>query len=344
MTKHQRNLRESTHAPTEDYRPTGGMNQMLACATLAGEINGLNSSLEQQKDSLLITAVKLGAKLSEAKQTVERDFEGWLEDNCPDIKRTNAYNYMKLSREMPELLNDSVQSTGRKLGLTQAIALLSASEEVKEEVMQRIENGEDVKIKEIERLKQTNKFLSDRLKNADEEKKAAQEQTKKAETEMIKAFDKYETEVDVLVQEQLKTKQAEIEQAALNAAAAEYQATIDSLQDTISNQRAKLATIERTGEREKIEAEISENQSKLRQLNQQVANADKNAVYREVFQDFLKQIAQMQAIVKVEDTQISSYEYSTIEILKLARHEMTAFVAQITAVIEQHDHTIDIEE
>ena len=39
------------------------------------------------------------------------------------------------------------------LGLSQAIELLSAPEEIREEVTAKIEAGEDVTIKEIQRLK-----------------------------------------------------------------------------------------------------------------------------------------------------------------------------------------------
>lgn len=57
---------------------------------------------------------------------------------------------MQLSSKMPELLNGQ---TSDHLKLSQAISLLNAPENVKVEVLEKIESGEDVTIKEIQRLK-----------------------------------------------------------------------------------------------------------------------------------------------------------------------------------------------
>ena len=57
---------------------------------------------------------------------------------------------MKLSTDMPQLLNSHASVN---IGLKQAIALLNAPEEIRETVTAKIEAGEDVTIKEIQRLK-----------------------------------------------------------------------------------------------------------------------------------------------------------------------------------------------
>ena len=54
---------------------------------------------------------------------------------------------------MPSLLDDSKRQLNDVLGLTQAIALLSATEEVKSEVIEKLESGETVTIAEINRMK-----------------------------------------------------------------------------------------------------------------------------------------------------------------------------------------------
>ena len=59
---------------------------------------------------------------------------------------------MKLAKEMPLLLT-SKGHTSDLLGLSQAIALLSATEEVKTDVIEKIESGEKVTIAEINRMK-----------------------------------------------------------------------------------------------------------------------------------------------------------------------------------------------
>ena len=64
-----------------------------------------------------------------------------------------ARRYMKIAKEMPELL-DSNHVTLRVLpSISQAIHLLSATEEVKTDVIEKIESGEKVTIAEINRMK-----------------------------------------------------------------------------------------------------------------------------------------------------------------------------------------------
>ena len=78
-------------------------------------------------------------------------------DNAPP-----AQQFGQLSKDMPQLLDYSVQSTVLP-NLTQAIELLSAHEEIREVITAKIEAGEDVTIKEIQRLKAENKAILDNL-------------------------------------------------------------------------------------------------------------------------------------------------------------------------------------
>lgn len=98
----------------------------------------------------MIYAAKSGQKLLLAKaQCNHGEFKSWLDENCK-LSYTNAKNFMQLSSKMPELLNGQ---TSDHLKLSQAISLLNAPENVKVEVLEKIESGEDVTIKEIQRLK-----------------------------------------------------------------------------------------------------------------------------------------------------------------------------------------------
>lgn len=120
---------------------------------LAIKINGFNDQVEFHKDSAIVSAAKCGAELNEAKELVEYGkFTAWISKNCPSVKQANANNYMKLAKEMPMLLTSKSQTSGN-LGLSQAIALLSATEEVKTDVIEKIESGEKVTIAEINRMK-----------------------------------------------------------------------------------------------------------------------------------------------------------------------------------------------
>jgi hypothetical protein len=61
---------------------------------------------------------------------------------------------MRLATNNPELLDDSKRQLNVLLpSVTQMIELITAPEEVRTEVTAKIENGEDVTIKEIQRLK-----------------------------------------------------------------------------------------------------------------------------------------------------------------------------------------------
>ena len=130
------------------------MNELTTLSTLAVEINLLNEQVEHHKNQAVIYAARTGVKLNEVKEGLGSDkakFVAWLEANCT-VKKTAAYNYIRLSKDMPFLLDSLVPLTGLP-NLTQAIELLSAPDEVKTEVTAKIEAGEDVTIKEIQRLK-----------------------------------------------------------------------------------------------------------------------------------------------------------------------------------------------
>jgi hypothetical protein len=68
------------------------------------------------------------------------EFGKWLEEHCA-VKERQAQSYMKLAKEKPDFLN--TQSTA-VLGIDAAIALLSAPEEVKAEVQEKLALGESV--------------------------------------------------------------------------------------------------------------------------------------------------------------------------------------------------------
>ena len=122
--------------------------------TLAIKINGFNDQVEFHKDSAIVSAAKCGAELNEAKELKPIEgWESWLATNCSKVKVRNAQRYMKLAKEMPQLLDNSKTSTSSFLGLSQAIEILSATEEVKTGVIEKIESGETVTIAEIKRMK-----------------------------------------------------------------------------------------------------------------------------------------------------------------------------------------------
>lgn len=108
-------------------------------------------------------------KLNEVKESFNNDsvkFIEWLKNNCT-VQKTHAYNFIRLAKEMPHLLDASFHPSG--MGLKQAIELLSAPEEVKTEVTAKIEKGEDVTIKEIQRLKKEAAEAKEKLEKANKD-------------------------------------------------------------------------------------------------------------------------------------------------------------------------------
>lgn len=101
-------------------------NELTVLTTLAVEINAFNQQVEFHKAQAVIYAAHCGEKLAQAKALNElnekNEFIAWLAVNCPRIKVRNAYNYMRLAKEMPELLNSSVQTSALP-NLSQAIKL-----------------------------------------------------------------------------------------------------------------------------------------------------------------------------------------------------------------------------
>jgi hypothetical protein len=129
------------------------MNELTTLSTLAVEIDALNEQANIYANQAVIYAAKSGQKLLLAKaQCVHGQFKTWMDENCK-LSYTTAKKYMQLVTSRPDLLNSNRPLTGVLPSISQMIELLSADEEVNEVVTAKIEAGEDVTIKEIQRLK-----------------------------------------------------------------------------------------------------------------------------------------------------------------------------------------------
>jgi hypothetical protein len=141
----------------------------LSLNTLAIEINCLNEQVEHHKNQAVAYAARTGEKLLLAKaQCSHGEFGDWLKANCT-LSQSYANSFMRLAIDMPELSN---LHSSVNLGLKQAIALLSAPEEVKTAVLEKIESGEKITVAQINQLKKENTGLS--LKNVGLENEAAE--------------------------------------------------------------------------------------------------------------------------------------------------------------------------
>jgi hypothetical protein len=121
--------------------------------TLAVEIDALNEQANIFANQAVIYAAKSGQKLLLAKaQCNHGQFKSWLDENC-NLSYSTASKYMRLATARPELLNSNVPLTALLPSVTQMMELMTADESVNEVVTAKIEAGEDVTIKEIQRLK-----------------------------------------------------------------------------------------------------------------------------------------------------------------------------------------------
>ena len=91
----------------------------------------LHEAANQAAATAIHYAARCGAKLNEAKaQCRHGEWLPWLEGNCR-VSHRHAQRYMRLAREMPELISNTTDPSHLKLGnLETAIAYLSADESV----------------------------------------------------------------------------------------------------------------------------------------------------------------------------------------------------------------------
>ena len=130
------------------------MSNELSLNTLAVEIDSLHDQANYHAGTAVVYAAKCGQKLNEAKEQLGNDkakFTEWLGFNSK-VKIRQAYNYINLSKAHPKLLSGAVQLTALP-SVQQAIELLNAPEEVKEQVNNSLAEGEKVSVAEINQLK-----------------------------------------------------------------------------------------------------------------------------------------------------------------------------------------------
>jgi chromosome segregation ATPase len=254
-------------------------NELTTLSTLAAEINIINEQVEHHKNQAVVYAARCGEKLLLAKaQCKHGEFQQWIEKNCR-VSYRHAANFMKLAKKYPELLDTSkVQSIALLPNLTQAIYLLDAPEEVKAEVTARIEAGEDVSIKEIQRLKQEQALMEIELDDAKNQLKNIPIMSDQYLKQSIKL-----TEVQVALNEREKMQEQIIdakvneERAKLllenSAAIQRKQKEVDDAMDKLNALESKLSDAKKEQEKaikDGIAREISSREIEVKQLDYQI--------------------------------------------------------------------------
>ena len=132
------------------------MNELTTLSTLAviaEKINYFNEQADICANQAVIFAAKSGEQYLLGKaQCKHGEFEDWVSKNVTKPYST-AQKYMRIAKNHPELLGSNSPTSAIMPSISQVIELLNAPEEIREEVTAKIEAGEDVTIKEIQRLK-----------------------------------------------------------------------------------------------------------------------------------------------------------------------------------------------
>lgn len=187
------------------------MNQLVTIdeqrmQVLAVEINTIQ---ENTKNMVLANACEIGKRLIEVKNGLPHGrFREWLQNNTTCSERS-AQNMMALFEEYAKNPNERALST---LSVSQAIALLAAPEEVRDEL---IESGEaaDMSVRELQReIKRQREEIESSQLRIDELEQAVQDERAEKDKQILAAA-RAET-----AKEQARRKQGEAERQARQAA------------------------------------------------------------------------------------------------------------------------------
>lgn len=249
---------------------------------------------------------------------------------------------MRLANEYPQLVNDdtNVKSTLHLLDVTKAIALISASDEVKDTVMLKLENGETVTVADIKQLKQNEEQLTKTIDTNAE--LTANLNAKQAE------LDSLENQLEDLLSEGGIDKLLQQKEAETQIIIGEMVQRQDHLTDQISRLKNEQNKI--------IETRVSEALAKKQQdiaaleAKKQQAQAELDALKTNTDSDFLKTHFKKSADETVNNIQqiwdlIERYEQSkseldkpTVKQLVIAANECKMLAAKLEDIAS---HTLE---
>jgi len=292
--------------------------------------------------NLLVIAATIGEKIAIARDVCGKNFNFWLNENC-SVKRSQAYNYMRIAKEMPELLDDSVHSSGRKkLELTQAIVLLNAPDEVKESVTERVEAGENVTVAEINYLKKEAKcaemtyertvgLLKSELKKVDSK-------NLKIADDLADLKNQQQANIDEAINSKMETETAVMQQEVDRLVAqvsSDYEGKINHQTDKISELRNQLAN----PDAEKLDAisqQIAAAEMRLLEIEQNRIHDD----YDDIFCGHLKRF--MAAYLEVSTALLSrpqqhNYHSETRQFIKRSHDNLKSLAVELKNQLEIKD-------
>lgn len=244
-------------------------------SALAAEINLLHDEAERHATFALVYAARCGEKLLKAKADVGHGkWLDWLATHCR-VKKSQAAKYMRLAQEMPELLDANFHPSGNLLGINHAIALLTADDEVKAEVQARVDAGETVSVREIEKLKREAQIEKDTRQQLAAKLDQVQKQNQILHDNLAAASEREQRSYRELVetQERITTLADEKSQAAIEQARQETQSAqqvVDVLRRQLQQaEKDQKAAIERG-----VNYNLAQRQVELDKLEQDIRYAE----------------------------------------------------------------------
>ena len=242
---------------------------------LAAEINLLHDEAERHATTAVVYAARCGDRLLKAKARVGHgQWLDWLSANCR-VKERQARKYMRLAQEMPELLDPNRQSTADLPGIEHAVALLGADDDVKAEVQARLEAGETVSVREIEKLKreaqaekETRQQLAAKLQDVQRQNQILHDNLAAASEREQRTYRELRATEDNIAALADEKSQAAIEQARQEAQAAQQR--VDELRQELEHRERQKAHAIREG----IQNGLAGRQAEVDALNRAIQQAE----------------------------------------------------------------------
>ena len=266
------------------------------------EVNTIYQQMEAIGNIGLQLAAEAGERLIEIKgRLAHGEFESWCKDNLTFSKR-KAENMMRWSQKCKD--ENSIFSktqTFTDLGISKVWALLSAPEDVAEEVIK--EGASDMSVRE----------LQDEISRLKSEKKTAQEYARATEEEQANL----EEEIEIL-KRQLEESRRESERKAED----ENSQSTPEAEEEIEKLKKKLevaeANLQKT--KEKLKKEKNNSEKKIEEaISQAKAEAQKEAEKKasESFADITKKYEESQNVINKLQTALANSENKALAIFKV---------------------------
>jgi len=249
--------------------------EQIPAESLVAEINLLHDEAERHAGMAVVYAARCGEKLIKAKAAVGHgQWIPWLEANCR-VSRRQASRYMRLAKEMPELIGANGTSTSHLPGMEHAIALLSATDEVKAEVQERLDAGATVTVREIKELKRAAQAERQAREQLTAELGQLQRLNQALNLNLEAASEREQRTYKELVETQEKITAIAAERSRETVEQTRHE--MQAVQQRVEELRHQLEQLERDKKnaiREGVKSGLAQRQEELNQLERDIQYAD----------------------------------------------------------------------